>query len=97
MAAWEQDVSLAGDTNQILLIVIYSILYTTCDLVEYLVYIIIIWKLPNSLIGKKRELSSNSSGDEVAAKKQHDESLNDSMELDKDGVLCTKIKVSRMC
>ena len=37
MAAWEQDVSLAGDTNQILLIVIYSILYTTCDLVEYLV------------------------------------------------------------
>ena len=97
MAAWEQDVSLAGDTNQILLIVIYSILYTTCDLVEYLVYIIIIWKLPNSLIGKKRELSSNSSGDEVAAKKQHDESLNDSMELDKDDVFCTKIKVSRMC
>ena len=36
MAAWEQDVLLAGDTNQILLIVIYSILYTTCDLVEYL-------------------------------------------------------------
>ena len=37
MAAWEQDVLLVGDTNQILLIVIYSILYTTCDLVEYLV------------------------------------------------------------
>ena len=39
--------------------------------------------MPNSLIGKK-ELSSNSSVDEVAAKRQRDESLNDRMKLDKD-------------
>ena len=35
---------------------------------------------------KKRELSSNSSVDEAAAKEQHEESLNDSMGLDKDDV-----------
>ena len=35
---------------------------------------------------KKRELSSNSSVDEAAAKKQHEESLKDSMGLDKDDV-----------
>ena len=36
---------------------------------------------------KKRQLSSNSSVDETAAKNQHEESLNDSMGLDKDDVL----------
>lgn len=56
------------------------------------IYIIIIWKLPNSLIGKKRELSSNSSGDKVAAKKQHDESLNDSVGLDKYDAFAQELK-----
>ena len=43
---------------------------------------------------KKRELNSNSSADEAAAKKQHEESLYSSMELDKDDVFA---QGSRMC
>ena len=41
---------------------------------------------------KIRELSSNSSVDEAAAKKQHDESLNDSMGLDNDDVFAQGLK-----
>ena len=39
--------------------------------------------MPNFLIAKKRELSSDSSVNEAAAKKQDWESLKVSMELDK--------------
>ena len=45
---------------------------------------------------KKRELSSNSSVDEAAAKKQNEKSLNDSMGLDKDYVFVQGL-VSKMC
>ena len=41
---------------------------------------------------KKRELSSNSSVDEAAAKKQHEESLNDSIGLDKDDIFAQGLK-----
>ena len=41
---------------------------------------------------KKRELNSNSSADEAAAKKQHEESLYSSMELDKDDVFAQGLK-----
>ena len=41
---------------------------------------------------KKRELSGNSSVDEAAAKKQQEESLHDSMGLDKDDVLAQGLK-----
>ena len=43
---------------------------------------------------KKRELSSNSSVDEAAAKKQHEESSNDSMGLDSDDVFAQSLKSS---
>ena len=46
----------------------------------------------NSSIGKKRELSSNSSVDEAAVKKQHEENLNDSMGLDIDDVFAWGLK-----
>ena len=46
---------------------------------------------------RKKISADNSSVDEAAAKKQYEESLNDSMGLDKDGVFCTNLKVSRMC
>ena len=42
----------------------------------------------------KRELSSNPSVDETAAKKQHEESLNNSMGIEK---FAKRLKVSRMC
>ena len=45
----------------------------------------------------KRELSSNPSVDETAAKKQREESLNDFLGLDKDDVFFTRPKVSRSC
>ena len=41
---------------------------------------------------KNRELSSNSSVNEVAAKKQHEESLKDSMGLDNDDVFAQGLK-----
>ena len=41
---------------------------------------------------KNRELSNSSSVDEAAAKKQHAESLNDSMGLDNDDVLAQGLK-----
>ena len=41
---------------------------------------------------KKREVSSNSSVDEAAATRQHEESLNDSMGLDKDDLFAQGLK-----
>ena len=41
---------------------------------------------------KKRDLSSNSSVDEAAAKKQHEESLNDSMGLNKNDMFAQSLK-----
>ena len=41
---------------------------------------------------RKTELSSNSSVDEAVAKKQYEESLNDSMGLDKDDVFAHSLK-----
>ena len=44
------------------------------------------------MIGKKRELSSNSSVDEIAAKKQYEKGLNDSIGLDEDDVFAQGLK-----
>ena len=41
---------------------------------------------------KKRELGSNSSVDEAAAKNQHEETLNDSIGLDKDNFFAQELK-----
>ena len=48
--------------------------------------------MQNSLIGKKRELSSDSSADEATARKQDEESLNDSMGSDKDEIFAQELK-----
>ena len=61
-------------------------MHTTCDLVEYLNLYLYNMGIAKFFHRKKRELCSNSSVDEAATKKQHEESLNNFMGLDKDGV-----------
>ena len=70
-------------------------MYTTCDSGEYLVNLYSFnMDIADFFNRKKRELSSNSSIDEAAAKKKHEESLNDSMCLDKDDFSAQRLKSS---
>ena len=66
-------------------------MYTTCNLVEYLVNLYSYkMNIANFFERKKRKLNSISLVDEAAAKKQHEKRLNDFVGLDKVDVFCVK-------
>ena len=68
-------------------------MYRTCDLIEYLVHLYSYnMDITKFFDRNKKELSSNSLVDEVAAKKQHEEILNDFIGLDKDDVSAQGLK-----
>ena len=66
-------------------------MYTTCNLVEYLVNLYSYkMNIANFFERKKRKLNNISLVNEATAKKQHEERLNDFGELDKVDVFCVK-------
>ena len=66
-------------------------MYTTCNLVEYLVNLYSYkMNIANFFERKKRKLNNISLVNEATAKKQHEERLNDFVELDKVDVFCVK-------
>ena len=66
-------------------------MYTTCNLVEYLVNLYSYkMNIANFFERKKRKLNNMSLVNEATAKKQHEERLNDFVGLDKVDVFCVK-------
>ena len=66
-------------------------MYTTCNLVEYLVNLYSYkMNIANFFERKKRKLNNISLVNEATAKKQHEERLNDFVGLDKVDVFCVK-------
>ena len=66
-------------------------MYTTCNLVEYLVNLYSYkMNIANFFKRKKRKLNNISLVNEATAKKQHEERLNDFVGLDKVDVFCVK-------
>ena len=66
-------------------------MYTTCNLVEYLVNLYSHkMNIANFFERKKRKLNNISLVNEATAKKQHEERLNDFVGLDKVDVFCVK-------
>ena len=66
-------------------------MYTTCNLVEYLVNLYSYkMNIANFFERKKRKLNNISLVNETTAKKQHEERLNDFVGLDKVDVFCVK-------